>query len=221
MRNGTARRRQPPKVLRTPIQASCGDSASIAQQVEERIQALFKYCGVDRSEPIKLIQHLARERFPSAFKFVPIGERRRTKNVKWTYPRRAQLVECIMRQVRQGISQEAAAKHYKDSHCQERGSEKGIVAEFYRSSRLLMFADLTIQEVREVNKALRETYSRMPQCKNSSGRYSYFVASRGRLGVVEWCKKRPPTEQEMLSIFGAKPVRDSTESRSREDNVVS
>ncbi len=202
MRNGSVRRRQPPKVLRTPIQASHSDGASIARQTEERVEAFFQYYGVDRSEPIKLIQQLVRERFPSAFRVTSIGARKTTKKAKWTTYRKAHIYDIMWRYMRRGISMEAAAEKYKKLYCPQRGSVRGVIAEYHRARKFLMSG----KAIAEVNAAFKKVYAAVPQTKDRRrGHYSYFIAGRYGLGGVKWGKRRPPSDEELVSFFGPRP----------------
>jgi hypothetical protein len=134
-------RKPVPRILETPIECSSAfpskrEQEKISRQTKDRLQAVYDYYGVDRkkrSSASKLIELMAIDCFPAAFERRVIGYPK-TKKPKWTADAKTHLLE-FMRERPDGETQEAAAQRYIKLYCQERGSAKGIVAEYHRAQK--------------------------------------------------------------------------------------
>jgi hypothetical protein len=114
------------------------------------MQAVYAYYGVDRETPQhanQLLELMARERFPRAFK-----QRRKgyptTKKPKWTSAAKEHLLQFFRDNQATGKTQEDIARLYIKQFCSERSSPKGLVAEFRRAEKWEMAGSpLTAEEM--------------------------------------------------------------------------
>ena len=213
----SSRRKPVPAILRVPIKESdFPEDQTVAEQIESRLQAVFDYYDIKRSDPssaFQLVHLLARDHFPMGFRRVRNGTPRTNKR-KWTCYRKTHLVEFIEEHQERGMSQEEAARLYIRRHCPERSSAKGLVAEFHRAEKWSRLGKLTEQERHEVDALLRRERQRwrkkngLPplerRSRNAPQRRSYEVTYAGRTGCIQWYENRAPTAEEIEALFGHK-----------------
>ena len=124
----SSRRKPVPAILRVPIKESdFPEDQTVAEQIESRLQAVFDYYDIKRSDPssaFQLVHLLARDHFPMGFRRVRNGTPRTNKR-KWTCYRKTHLVEFIEEHQERGMSQEEAARLYIRRHFRSAARPKG------------------------------------------------------------------------------------------------
>jgi hypothetical protein len=148
-----------PSILKTPIERSrYASKDTVARQRQTRLCAVYEFYGVQHGmhgAEAELIAAMAAERFPAGFRIVPVGAPR-TKQRIWDCFRRTHLLEFMENRLASGMTQEQAAELYRKRHFANRGSAKGLVAEYHRAERFSRLGKLTELEELEVDALLRK-----------------------------------------------------------------
>jgi hypothetical protein len=152
-----ARRRSVPTILKSPMEHSLyANRASVALQRQARLQAVYEFYGVQYGKEgaeAELIATMVADKFPAGFRILPAGAPRTKKRV-WDCFQRAHLVEFMEDRLAKGMTRIQAAELYRRKYFSNRGSAKGLVAEYYRAERFSRLGKLTELEAQQVDTLL-------------------------------------------------------------------